>query len=60
MHGSYSDSYLRVFGAAFGAGVEQASRLSDEEIERLTQYSGIVGMVAEQIKATRARQQETG
>ena len=61
MLGDYSESYVRVFGAAFGAGVEAAQRLSDTEIERLATYSGIVGLVAQEVKATRAqRRQQAG
>jgi len=56
MQGDYSESYLRVFGAAFDAGIEAASHLSDGELEKLSRYSGIVGIVAQQVKEQRARE----
>ena len=55
MQGDYSESYLRIFGAAFDAGLEAASHLSDRELEKLSRYSGIVGIVAQHIKEQRAR-----
>ena len=60
MHGSYSEEYLRVFGAALSAAVEVAAELSDRELESLARYSGIVGMAAEQVKAARGQTRKTG
>jgi hypothetical protein len=55
----YGESYSRIFEAAFNAGIEAAAQFSDAEIERLSRYTGIVGMVAQHVKETRARARKT-
>jgi len=60
MRASYSEEYFRVFGAAFDAAVEAATRLSDQELDSLARYSGIVGIAAKQVRAARAQRRKTG
>ncbi len=56
MQRSLSDSYMQVFNAAMTAAFDRVRQLPDEEIARLTRYSGIVGLAAEHVKASRAEQ----
>ena len=51
-----SDSYMQVFNAAMTAAVERLQQLPDDEIAELTRYSGIVGLAAEHVQATRTAQ----
>jgi len=51
-----SESYMQVFNAAMTAAVERVRQLPDEEIARLTRYSGIVGLAAEHVQASRTEQ----
>lgn len=50
----YDEAHVSVFTAALDAAVAAVRRLSDAEIERLTQFSGIVGMAADHVQAERA------
>ena len=45
----YSDPYRHVFDATVLAGLEAAEQLSDVELAELESYSGIVGLVAQQV-----------
>jgi len=54
----YDESYLRVFNAAMSAAVDAASSLADHEIDRLARYSGIVGLAAGHVRASRSRSRE--
>jgi hypothetical protein len=56
MRRSLSESYMQIFNAAMSAAVDRVRQLSDEEIARLTRYSGIVGLAAEHVRASRAEQ----
>lgn len=56
MRRSLSESYKQVFNAAMTAAVDRVRQLPDEEIARLTRYSGIVGLAAEHVQALRAEQ----
>ena len=56
MRRSLSESYMQVFNAAMTAAVDRVRQLSDEEIARLTRYSGIVGLAAEHVQAARTEQ----
>jgi hypothetical protein len=49
----YSDPYRHVFDAAVLAGFEAAEQLSDVELAGLESYSGIVGLVAQQVLRSR-------
>lgn len=50
----YSDPYRQVFAAAILAGLESAAELSDPELEELSAYSGIVGLIGQQVLSSRA------
>jgi hypothetical protein len=56
MQRSFSESYRQVFDAAMTAAVDRMRQLPDDEIARLARYSGIVGLAAEHVKASRAAQ----
>ena len=56
MQRSLSDSYMQVFNAAMTAAVDRVRQLPDEEIAELARYSGIVGIAAEHVKASRTAQ----
>lgn len=43
---AYDPAYLKLFDASFAAGIEAAEQLLDEELERLSTFTGIVGVVA--------------
>lgn len=45
-----------MFDAAMTAAVDRMRQLPDDEIARLARYSGIVGLAAEHVKASRAAQ----
>ncbi|HEY8029789.1 MAG TPA: hypothetical protein VIE38_09800 [Gaiellaceae bacterium] len=61
MHRSLSESYMEIFNAAMTAAVDRVRQLPDEEIARLTRYSGVVGLAAEHVKASRtAQNRKTG
>ena len=52
---------MQVFNAAMTAAVERVRQLPDEEIAQLTRYSGIVGLAAEHVQASRiAHNSKTG
>jgi hypothetical protein len=50
---AYDPAYLKVFDAAFATGIEAAEELADEDLERLSAYSGMVGIVAQHVLQTR-------
>jgi hypothetical protein len=52
----YDERYLRVFGAAFEAGVLAAQELSDDDLALLRRYSGVVGLIADHVALTRERE----
>lgn len=61
MENEYGRNYVRVFRAAFDAGAAAAVNLSDSELEELTRYSGIVGLIAETTLFSRKlRHEKTG
>jgi hypothetical protein len=47
---------MQVFNAAMTAAVERLQQQPDDEIAELTRYSGIVGLAAEHVQATRTAQ----
>lgn len=47
--GRYDDTYMSVFAPALEATLDVATDLSDDELERLARYSGIVGLAAEHV-----------
>lgn len=49
----YSETYMEIFRAALSAAVIAAEQLSDDELAQLARYSGIVGLAAKQVKASR-------
>lgn len=49
----YSDPYRQVFDAAVLAGVKSAQELSDAELAGLESYSGIVGLIAQNVLCSR-------
>lgn len=49
----YGDPYRHVFDAAVLAGLDAAEQLSDVELAELESYSGIVGLIAQQLLRTR-------
>jgi hypothetical protein len=51
----YGDVYMKVFREALGAAVEAIRALSDEQVDLLARYSGVVGLAAEHVKRTRGR-----
>ncbi len=52
---------MEIFNAAMTAAVDRVRQLPDEEIARLTRYSGVVGLAAEHVKASRtAQNRKTG
>jgi len=55
MRDVYGESYMRVFDAAMTAAVDAVHRLPLGEVERLTRHSGIVGLAAEHVLATKRR-----
>jgi hypothetical protein len=56
MQRSFSESYKQVFDAAMTAAVDRVRQLPDDEIARLARYSGIVGLAAEHVKASRSEE----
>jgi len=47
---------MQVFDAAMTAAVERVQKLPEEEIACLARYSGIVGLAAEHVQASRTEQ----
>lgn len=45
-----------MFDAAMTAAVDRMRQLPDDEIARLARYSGIVGLAAEHVKASRSEE----
>jgi len=50
---AYDPAYVRLFDASLTAGVAAAEDLPDEDLERLSSYTGIVGIVAQHVLTTR-------
>jgi len=50
---TYDPAYLRLFDASLAAGVAAAEELPDADLERLSSYTGIVGIVAQHVLVTR-------
>jgi hypothetical protein len=50
---TYDPAYLRLFDATLSAGVAAAEDMPDADLERLSAYTGIVGIVAQHVLSTR-------
>jgi hypothetical protein len=52
----FPQSYWRAFEAAFDAALGVLAEMPDAELERLSRYSGIVGLASEFARDKRARE----